>query len=168
MNPEKLFLDNVKLVPFTLRKFFPALAYDEDLAQEGLLALWRACKAYDERFENTFSTFAVVCIRNGVLRALRHQKGPEILSLDGERSSQNGEGEFSLADLLEDPGARIEDGVICIQEFIQGLDGRDREIIGFQLEGLTQKQGSKRLGISQPQYCRRLKRLRAKYESRYA
>lgn len=166
---EKLFADNVKLVPFVLWKYYPAFARDEDLIQDGLLALWKACVAYDESRSNAFSTFAVFCIRNGINMALRRRsRWMHTESLDQPIFAGKDGSELYLADMIEDPAAQIDDGIIGIVEFVSGLNGRDKEIIELRMSGLTQYQCAEKLGISQSYYCRLLKRLKSEYESQYA
>lgn len=170
MDREKLFADNVKLVPFVLRRYYPpTFVWDEDLMQDGLIALWKACVAYDESRSNAFSTFAVFCIRNGINMALRRRsRWMHTESLDQPIFSGKDGSELYLADMIEDTAAQIDDGIIGIMEFISGLNGRDKEIIELRMSGLTQYQCAEKLGISQTHCCRLLKRLKSKYESRYA
>lgn len=59
-------------VPYVqaLASSFPA-RYREDLVQEGLLGLYRACGAYDASKGVPFDGFAKVCIRNQMLSGYR-------------------------------------------------------------------------------------------------
>ena len=49
---------------------------------------------------------------------------------------------------------------ISIQERLEGLSEDDRQIIHWRLEGLTQREIGKRIGLSDKQMCERMKRIR--------
>lgn len=75
MSPELelLYHQNTNLVYSYIRKNDIYLSgYDlEDLYQEGLLALWRACLNYNPSRGVKFSTYAVTCIRNHFVDLIR-------------------------------------------------------------------------------------------------
>lgn len=71
MTPEQRFNDNKKLVAYCLKNLtYPAM-YQEDIYQEGMLALWRAAKSFDESRGFTFSTYAVPWIFGSMKRFIR-------------------------------------------------------------------------------------------------
>jgi RNA polymerase sporulation-specific sigma factor len=60
---------------------------NEDFIQEGLLALFRAVKGYDEASGFKFSTYAITCVNNAMASAIRkHMK-----SLDADRLGASGD-----------------------------------------------------------------------------
>lgn len=65
MTPEQLFTQNQGLAYSYLQKHTIYLrGYDqEDLQQEALLALWKACLTYNPK-KSKFSTYATTCIAN--------------------------------------------------------------------------------------------------------
>lgn len=60
-----------KLVRACARPYFLAGADFEDLLQEGMLGLFQAISFYNSHREASFRTFAVVCIRNRMISAVR-------------------------------------------------------------------------------------------------
>lgn len=71
MTPEQRFKDNTRLVHYCMRKVsYPAL-YQEDVCQEGMLALWRAAQSFDESKGFAFSTYAVHWIFGAMKRFVR-------------------------------------------------------------------------------------------------
>ena len=66
MYPVERYEQNERLVYYTLHKYFPDIAADEDWQQIAKIALWFACKGYDETSTAAFSTYAVKCIWNHV------------------------------------------------------------------------------------------------------
>ena len=78
---EQLFYNNLELAYFTLWKHYPTFAQDEDLKQEAVLGLWKACLTYDES-KSKFSTYAVSCMLNKMKVWLRDRsKHPDTVSL---------------------------------------------------------------------------------------
>lgn len=66
MTPEERYTENEDLVFWMINRYYPNLTKNEDLMQEGKLALWRACLAYNPEKQTMFSTIAVPYIRNGL------------------------------------------------------------------------------------------------------
>lgn len=71
---EDIILNNKGLVDFCVIKFLRAKTYQsltkEDLEQEGIVALIKAVRNYDEAMENSFSVYAYKAITNGIIRAI--------------------------------------------------------------------------------------------------
>lgn len=65
------FEDNMKLVYHTINRCFPMLRDDEDMRQEGFLALWNAVQTYDPTLGVRFSTYAERVIHNHCTDYLR-------------------------------------------------------------------------------------------------
>ncbi len=72
MKPEELFEKNTKLAYHVAHKWEGRIPHSfEDIAQECLLGLWKACKAFDPMRGTKFSTYAGVCMDNQVRMMLR-------------------------------------------------------------------------------------------------
>lgn len=74
MTPEELFQKNLNLVYHTYHRYFKRLglgSHYDDLIQEGMLGLWRACLDFDESLGYAFSTYAVATIRGAMNRYRR-------------------------------------------------------------------------------------------------
>ena len=70
----KLVEENLRIVPFMLKKMlFPASEYQEMLAV-GNLGLVKAAMTYKTSTGNKFSTYATICIRNEINMAMRNIK----------------------------------------------------------------------------------------------
>lgn len=61
---------------------------------------------------------------------------------------------------MEDPSSRIIDR-ISFHERLEELSDSDRQIIQWRLEGLSQREIGKRMGLSGVQMCREMKRIKA-------
>lgn len=159
---EAMFYKNIPFVRYILKKYFPAVASDEDAFQEGLIGLWKACLQFDVD-KAQLSTYAARCISNEVLMMLRRRaKEKPTLSIEGIIPN-TGES-LTLSDILEDPNATIEPGVFHLQEFIKNLNERDTKVVRLRLQGLTEREASEYMGVSQSYYSRLLKSIKTRYE----
>ena len=68
---EQMFEENMKLVPFTVNKYYPTLVYDDDIFQIGYIGLWQACKNFDESLNVKFNGYAVLIIQREIIKYLR-------------------------------------------------------------------------------------------------
>ena len=66
----KYFDENYKLIFFTLNRFYPNNANDEDYQQNAAIGLWKACLYYDPE-KSTFSSYAVNSIKNEIADTIR-------------------------------------------------------------------------------------------------
>lgn len=73
MTPEERYEQNENLVYFTLNRFFAYIAQDKDWQQVGKIALWKACRLFDDTHGASFSTYAVACIRGAIQHKLQRE-----------------------------------------------------------------------------------------------
>lgn len=159
---EELLNENMRLVYFVMRRQFSSLAGDQDLIQEGLIGLWKACLSYDGREGVKFSSFAIPCIRNAILMELRkRRRAPAAISLDAPLGDSDGD--FSLADTLVDQKSSAFEDDVFADEFMEHLSEIDQRLITLRGEGLTQKDAGAAMGISQTIVSRRLTRIETLY-----
>lgn len=94
------------LVKFRAKQYFIVGAENEDVVQEGMIGLFKAIRAYDDRKEASFKTFAEQCINNQILSAmkkanrLKHQPLNESLSIRSEVSE--GDKDAVLEEAIQD------------------------------------------------------------------
>jgi len=69
-NFEDKFEEHKNLVYFTIHKYYPWLAGDEDIVQLGYIGLWKAIETYDIS-NSKFSTYAVKCIKDEILQHIK-------------------------------------------------------------------------------------------------
>lgn len=151
---EQLFHQWTEFAWFLLWRYFPQLALDEDIKQEALLGLWKACTTYDKD-KSQFSTYAAQCILNQVRQVLRKRSyEPDIVSLSTPVGGYEEEG-LTLESMIEDPVPSIDEGYIDLKDFLRGLNERDKKLIRLRLQGKTQKQIAQEMSLAQS-YCSRL------------
>lgn len=87
----ELVTSNMKLVYAVIHKHYPTFYKDADIVQCGFLGLCKAANRWDEE-KGIFSSFAYRAIRNEInLEFRRRMKQPQMLSLDYEINSDEGD-----------------------------------------------------------------------------
>ena len=194
MSPEELFNTNQTIVGWCYKKYigdYSSIHY-EDIMSEGYLALWKACKNFDESKGFQFSTYAVPCIAGAMLRYYRYKcnviriprtafdEGDTDLlsklintrSLDADIENHKGDN-FSLLDLIpgvsDDYEYLTEDLVDSFIATISNETHRDLmeeyyyNFIWGSNEITQTELGNKYGGISQAQVSRLIKRYNRKF-----
>lgn len=186
MTPEQRFNDNIKLVHYCMKKVSCPALYQEDVRQEGMLALWRVSQSFDESRGVAFSTYAVPWIIGSMRRFVREncstiriprtmwENGETIAVgsldalIDDEKSDTTtfgdlipGEPDF-YPELFED---QLEDFLATVtnvryrdlyEEFAYGPAYGDQP---------TQQELAEKYGYSQPQIARLRKRFREEFQN---
>jgi len=103
-----------ELVNMKASKFFIIGAEKGDIVQEGLIGLYKATKAFDTEKQNSFKTFANMCIERQIITAIKtanRQKNIPLnsaFSINAQLYDENDENEKEVVDILnahcvEDP-----------------------------------------------------------------
>ena len=160
---EKLVEENLRMVDFVIRRKFPRwreIGEYEDVQQTGRIGLCKAAQTYDSG-KGQFSTYAAKCIRNELKMALR---GVYALSREGEDRQLSidavlGDDDFTLADIVPDPGADTERQAEVREKLQKLMAAFEDEPILFAVatKQMTQAEAAELLGISQPHVNRRIK-----------
>lgn len=159
--PEELFQQNQKLAYSILWKKFPAFALDEDVKQEALLGLWKACLSWDAK-KSKFSTYASKCILNQVYNYFRKQAPiNKQVSLEAMISGLDG---LTLADMMEEPIPSIRDEKTALKDLFLGLSPKEIQLVQARLDGKTQAEIAESLGITQPTCSKMLTKIKIRYE----
>lgn len=161
MDPYVRFDENLSLVKFVYnRKFYFYSNHQEDLLQEGYMALWKSCQSFDENQGIQFCTYAYTSIYRSMLNYVQRtiHKHNSVISLNSVVSEDDEGNVLYLEDTLsENPDNLVK---YAIQEALLKISGRDKSIIEKLLEGYTQDQISKHLAISQASVSRCLQKFK--------
>ena len=133
---EKVIIYNKRLVLYRLSTRFEYTAYDkEDLMSVGTLGLMQAVDSYDISKGTEFTTYAIKCIDNAILRYInKYNKYLTEASLDDTIYYDEKGNEIKLGDTIKD-NTNIEEEYDeletykIIRELINQLSERDRIII---------------------------------------
>ena len=168
MNWEKIVEDNIKLVYY--------FSQNEDEAGAGMLGLVKGAKTYDESKGYTLSTYLGTCIQNEINYHRRKEKKHKyLISLNQPVSTDSKE--ITLEETISNPDDQYEEffkkeEYKLLYKALDTLSDKDKSIFYdyYGLAGhekITQKEISKKLGISQATVSRIIKRklklLRRKY-----
>jgi len=159
--------DNLELVDYVIHRKCGNIskADYEDLHQTGVIGLCKAAAKYNNALGASFATFAVRCIINEIYMTFRRQKKQSklhIVSLDESVYTHKDGNEMTLSDVLCD----IEDAeTMLLHQSLKEMldkrfDERDTLIVRMHLLGVCQQDIADKVGISQAQVSRRIKRIR--------
>lgn len=133
----------------------------EDLRQEGLLGLYKACHLFDPG-KASFSTFARVCMRSAVLDALRRQRGEEDLTFFREGEE--------VSDSSEDPQRVLMDRErlsALLSEMDRVLSPLESRVLKLRLDGMDGEEIAGATNLSRRAVDNALFRARAKLKQVY-
>ena len=149
MYDETLFHENIKLVYWLIRKYYPQCIYDDDVIQSGMIGLWKASKSYDPE-KSKFATYAVKCILNEIKMHFRResrQKRNVEVSLDELVDISNEGDEVSRYDLMKDLTQ-----LFCIDTYT--LTDTELSILHLKSKGYRDAEIGSKLNLSQSYVCR--------------
>lgn len=75
-----------ELVNVKANKFFMVGAEKEDMIQEGMIGLYKAVKSFDAEKENSFKTFANMCIERQLITAVKNSNRQKHIPLNSSVS----------------------------------------------------------------------------------
>lgn len=149
MYDETLFHENIKLVYWLIRKYYPQCIYDDDVIQSGMIGLWKASKSYDPE-KSKFATYAVKCILNEIKMHFRResrQKRNVEVSLDELVDISNEGDEVSRYDLTKDLTQ-----LFCMDTYT--LTDTELSILHLKSKGYKDAEIGSKLNLSQSYVCR--------------
>lgn len=177
----KLVEDNLPLVTYTIKKYYPDFARMpieyEDLKGYGYYALCNAAETFDESKGFSFSTHACSVIRGYLskeLRKLRQDKRKVMLnkiSLDALRVSTSGAA-FRLVDLIPEKRLPVDEAValkiLLIKAFDRIRSMPDGDVLlSILTKQVVRKEAEKEIGVSPPTVNKRLNQCKAIIRSEF-
>ena len=93
------------MVSMKANKFFMIGSEKEDILQEGYIGLYKAVKSYNNQKQNSFKTFAGLCIERQMITAVKNSNRQKHIPLNSSVSLNAGaydeEGDTQLLDVLD-------------------------------------------------------------------
>lgn len=165
MTPEELFEQNQGLVFLTLKRMLPNHYTDPDLQQEAQMALWQAAVNFDDSMGYAFSTFAVKCIHNRLVRIIKAWSR-KCRSPSGEVISVNDSVSKDSAETLESQIiGDIDVMFVDIQSAFSQLNAEEMEVVRLLYSGYKQYEIKEIMGISKPTIIKRTRSAKKKLEA---
>lgn len=126
MDRKKLIEDNLNLVYFVVRKYYPAFRNDEDIIQCGMLGLCNAARIWTEG-KSAFSTYASLAISNEIIREL-NKRNHRVVTFSINRVDSETDEEVDYLNLLVDDTFDDNIDIFNFDLFCETLNERDKRI----------------------------------------
>ena len=160
---ETLYLENRRIVPDVVKKYYRQYLYDDDVMQEAHLAFWRACCDYDPSRGSLYA-LAVRYILNKIRRLymmanLQYRTPPApLIHLDEQ--AMDGEG----SPLHEMYGSQPDTGWLDSKAFLASLTDRERQVVQLAYCGYSQSEIAARIGVSRQSVSYCMQKVRSKFD----
>lgn len=153
-----LIVENLKLVYYQCNRRFSSLPLEkEDIISIGILGLIKAIDNYDKEKGYAFSTYALKCVDNEILQAVRKNRCLNHISLEDIICE-----DLSYADVISD-NINIEEEylyseiIFNIKDIVNKLNERDKNIYKLYFTSLlSQKEIANKMNLSQGYISRRI------------
>ena len=132
------------IVSMKASKFFMVGSEKEDILQEGYIGLYKAVKSFNGQKQNSFKTFATICIERQLITAVKNSNRQKhiplnsSLSLNASAFEEDENGETPIIDVL-DINKSSEDplDIITKQEYIDTVEKNiDNNLSNFEKDVL--------------------------------
>lgn len=165
-----------ELVNMKASKFFIVGAERGDIVQEGLIGLYKATKAFDTEKQNSFKTFANMCIERQIITAIKtanRQKNIPLnsaLSINAQLYDENDENDKEIVDILnahcaEDPSdsiARKEYFNFINKTINDNLSEHERNVLKYYQQNKSYEEIAKKLNCKTKSVDTAMTRIRRK------
>ena len=135
-----------ELVNMKVSKYFIIGAEKEDIIQEGLIGLFKAIKGYENNKENSFKTFANLCIERQLITAIKTSNRQKHMPLNSYLSlnlQAYEEDDTTLLDLVKNDFLEDPLDTIAKQEYYENIESQvsknlstfEKEVLQRYIEG---------------------------------
>ena len=168
-----------ELVNMKVSKFFMIGAEKEDIVQEGLIGLFKAVKSYNPDKQNSFKTFANLCIERQLITAIKssnrqkHMPLNSYLSLNG--TAYEDDEESNLLDVFD--AHQMEDPLDTItkKEYYQTVENAidkslsdfEKQVLNRYMQGESYVQIAEKLDTPVKSIDNAIQRIRKKSNKKY-
>ncbi len=163
-----------ELVNMKVSKYFIVGAEKEDIVQEGLIGLFKAVKSYKEDKQNSFKSFANMCIERQLITAIKSSNRQKHMPLNGYLSlnstAYEEDDDKPLLDKFQ--GNEVEDPLDTItrQEYYQyveetihkNLSTFEKQVLTYYIQGKSYVQIAEKLDAPVKSVDNAIQRIRKK------
>ena len=117
------------IVNMKASKFFMVGSEKDDIIQEGYIGLYKAVKSFDKEKQNSFKTFATICIERQLITAVKnsnrqkHMPLNSSVSLNAAAFDEDEDGETTVIEVLDTKkGAEDPLEIITKKEYIDAVE----------------------------------------------
>ena len=143
------------VVNMKANKFFMIGAEREDMVQEGMIGLYKAVKSFDLSKQNSFKTFANLCIERQLITAVKNSNRQKHIPLNSSvslnASAYDENDDTSVIEVLETNTVDDPSDILAKKEYYKFIETKiDESLSGFEKQVLDQyKQGKSYAAIAE-------------------
>ena len=143
------------VVNMKANKFFMIGAEREDMVQEGMIGLYKAVKSFDLTKQNSFKTFANLCIERQLITAVKNSNRQKHIPLNSSvslnASAYDENNDTTIIEVLETRTIDDPSDIIAQKEYYNYIETKiDESLSGFEKQVLDQfKQGKSYAAIAE-------------------
>lgn len=143
------------LVNMKASKFYMAGSEREDIIQEGLIGLYKATKSFDTQKQNSFKTFANLCIERQLITALKTSNRQKNIPLNSafslNQTAYNENDDIAVMEVLDTKTAEDPLDTITKKEYYNSIETKiDESLSDFERQVLHYyKQGKSYAAIAE-------------------
>ena len=127
------------LVTMKANKFFMVGAEKEDMIQEGMIGLYKAIKSFDTEKQNSFKTFANMCVERQLITAVKNSNRQKHIPLNSSVSLNSAAYEdnedMDKMDVLDIKIMNDPSDIIADREYFENMESKIKEnLSSFELQ----------------------------------
>lgn len=136
------------IVNIKANKFFMVGAEKEDIIQEGMIGLYKAVKSYDIEKQNSFKTFANMCIERQLITAVKNSNRQKHIPLNSSVSlnaaAYDDNEDVDKIDVLDIKTLDDPSEIIAEREYFESMENKIKEALSeFELQVLHEYEKGK-------------------------
>lgn len=143
------------VVNMKANKFFMIGAEKEDMVQEGMIGLYKAVKSFDSEKQNSFKTFANMCIERQLITAVKNSNRQKHIPLNSSvslnASAYEEDDDTAVIDVLDANAEEDPSEIIANREYFNYVQKKiDESLSDFEKQVLEQyKKGQSYVKIAE-------------------
>ena len=136
------------VVNMKANKFFMIGAEKEDIVQEGMIGLYKAVKSFDVQRQNSFKTFANMCIERQLITAVKNSNRQKHIPLNSSVSlnaaAYDDNEDMDKMDVLDIKILNDPSEIIAEREYFESMENKIKEALSqFELQVLHEYEKGK-------------------------
>lgn len=136
------------VVNMKANKFFMVGAEKDDIVQEGMIGLYKAVKAFDTTKQNSFKTFANMCIERQLITAVKNSNRQKHIPLNSSVSlnaaAYDDNEDVDKIDVLDIKTLNDPSEIIAEREYFESMENKIKEALSeFELQVLHEYEKGK-------------------------
>ena len=136
------------IVTMKANKFFIIGAEKEDMIQEGMIGLYKAIKSFDTEKQNSFKTFANMCVERQLITAVKNSNRQKHIPLNSSVSLNSAAYEdnedMDKMDVLDIKIMNDPSDIIADREYFENMESKIKEnLSSFELQVLKEYEKGK-------------------------